>query len=188
MEQTPAKEWFDKGVAFMNQNKYDEASQAFDKAIKINPQYVEAWAGKGWALYCGSKYSEARQAYSKTIELDPNYADAWTGNGFALLALGYSLDAIDIFNRAIALDPNCGLAWLGAFVLGYSIPSGPDKALKLNPRYAATLIDSRDYSKTLSFQRMVFLEEGHPRARLIASPVRTVPSPVASPVPQKNSS
>jgi tetratricopeptide (TPR) repeat protein len=67
--QTTAEEWFDKGVALMNQNKYHEAIQAFDKAIEITPQYAEAWAGMGWALYGSSRYKEALQAYVKAHEV-----------------------------------------------------------------------------------------------------------------------
>ncbi len=154
----------------MYQNKYDTALQAFDKAIEIDPQYVEAWAGMGWSLYGSGKYYEALQAYNMALELNPNYADAWAGTGFALLALRYLAPPIDVvdrataaFDRAIALDPNYGMAWLGAFILGRTNLIGPDKALTLNPKYATTLVDSRDYTKTLSFQRMVFLKEGNPR-------------------------
>lgn len=184
--QTTAEERFNEGVALMNQNKYDAALQAFDKAIEINPQYVEAWAGRGWALYGSGKYYETLQAYDQAIELNPYYADAWAGTGFALLALRYLAPQIDVvnranaaFDRAIALDPNYGLAWLGAFILGRSNLIGPDKAIALNPRYATTLVDSRDYTKTLSFQRMVFLKEGSPRTLKAAAPV-------PPPVPQKS--
>ena len=68
--QTTPEEWFDKGVALMNQSKYEEATQAFDKAIELNPQYVEAWAGKGSSLYGSSRCDEALQAYDKTIKLN----------------------------------------------------------------------------------------------------------------------
>jgi tetratricopeptide (TPR) repeat protein len=81
--QMTAEDWFAKGIAAMNQSNYYEASQAFDKAIKINPRYVEAWAGKGWALYGGGKYTDALKTYNKAIDLNPNYPDAWAGKGFA---------------------------------------------------------------------------------------------------------
>jgi len=184
--QTTPEEWFDKGIALMNQSKYDGATQAFGNAIELNPQYVEAWAGKGWSLYGSGRYYEALQAYDQAIELNPYYADAWAGTGFALLALRYLPPPIDVvdranaaFDRAIALDPNYGLAWLGAFILGRSNLIGPDKAIALNPRYATTLVDSMDYTKTLSFQRMVFLKEGSPRTLKAAA---LVPPPV----PQKS--
>jgi tetratricopeptide (TPR) repeat protein len=162
--QTTAEEWFDKGVTLMNQDNYHGAFQAFDKAAELNPQYVEAWAGKGWALYGSSRYNEAVQAYNIAIELDPNYPDAWIGKGFALTALAWG-DPRATFEQAISLDPNYGLAWLGEWIAGVYY----EEAIRLNPKYAAEILP--DTSKTLSFQRMVFLKEGRPRVRLNVAPV-----------------
>ena len=171
------EEWFNKGVALMNQNKYDEATQAFDKAIELNPQYVEAWAGKGWALCGRGRYNEAFQAYDKAIELNPNYADAWVGKGFTFLIAwsGSSMQARDAFSRAIALDPNYGLAWLGEWMAGIYY----EKAIQLNPKYTTEILS--DTSRTMSFQRMVFLKEGRPRTATKLSA-----SPVLFPAPQKS--
>jgi tetratricopeptide (TPR) repeat protein len=163
------EEWFAKGVALMNQSNYHEAIKAFDKAVELNPQYTEAWAGKGWAFYGSSRYNEALQEYNKAIELDPNYADAWVGKGFALLALDLLSETLNAFNQAIALDPNHGLAWIGKLFV-YSPHQFNtffnadifDKAIKLNPNYAARLVASSYYGN-LSFQREVFLKGGCPR-------------------------
>jgi len=40
--QTTAKDWLQKGVDFSGQGKYDEASEANDRAIEINTHYAEA--------------------------------------------------------------------------------------------------------------------------------------------------
>jgi len=48
--QQTAEDWFNKGIALYLQNKYDEAIQAFDKAVEIDPQLAEAWNNKGIAL------------------------------------------------------------------------------------------------------------------------------------------
>ena len=42
--------WFIKGIALSEQERYDEAIQAYSKAIEINPNYAEAWVNKGYAL------------------------------------------------------------------------------------------------------------------------------------------
>jgi tetratricopeptide (TPR) repeat protein len=74
---TTAKDWFDKGNALLNESKYDEAIEAYDMTLGIDPQYAEAWYNKGNALsQLGfDKHDESVQAYSKAIELDPKYAD-----------------------------------------------------------------------------------------------------------------
>ncbi len=43
----PSKLLINKGVALKIQGKYDEAIEALDKAIEINPDFAEAWYNKG---------------------------------------------------------------------------------------------------------------------------------------------
>jgi len=45
-----ADAWLAKGLDLNDQSKYDEAIEAFEKAIKIDPQLANAWASKGLAL------------------------------------------------------------------------------------------------------------------------------------------
>ncbi|HON37088.1 MAG TPA: tetratricopeptide repeat protein, partial [Methanothrix sp.] len=68
--QTTAIDWYNKGIDLDSQGKYDEAIQAYDKAIEIDPQYTEAWSNKGVTLAEQGKYDEAIQAYDKAIEID----------------------------------------------------------------------------------------------------------------------
>jgi len=49
--QQTADDWNQQGIAFAQTGKYDEAIQAFDKAISINSSYADAWSNKGTALY-----------------------------------------------------------------------------------------------------------------------------------------
>ena len=182
LAQTTPEEWFNKGVALMNQNNYDGATLAFDKAIELNPQYVEAWAGKGWSLYGSGRYNEALLAYDKANELNSNYPDAWAGKGFALhfLRWGDRISNELPFDKAIELDSNYGLAWFGILssVTDIADPDSVNNLIKLNPSYAATILGSGEYYSTLSFKREVFLKGGRPRTLKATAPV-------APPAPQK---
>ena len=60
--QTTAKDLVEKGNALFIESKYNESIEAFDEAIKLNPQYVEAWNNKGLALKNLGKYDEAIKA------------------------------------------------------------------------------------------------------------------------------
>ncbi len=42
--------WNNKGIALKDLGKYEEAIQAYDKAIEIKPDYHLAWNNKGIAL------------------------------------------------------------------------------------------------------------------------------------------
>jgi len=41
---------YEKGLGLATQIKYKAAIMAYDEALKINPQYVDAWYNKGIAL------------------------------------------------------------------------------------------------------------------------------------------
>lgn len=59
--------WHLKGNALLGQGKYDEAVKAFDKAIKIDRQYVDALNKKGSALNHLGKYDDAIKCYDEVI-------------------------------------------------------------------------------------------------------------------------
>ena len=52
-------------MALYGQGQYEEALQAFDKAIEINPQYGEAWYYKGIILRELGRTTEAEAAFAK---------------------------------------------------------------------------------------------------------------------------
>lgn len=43
--------WSNKGTALINQRRYEEAIQAFDEVIRIDPELASAWSYKGGALH-----------------------------------------------------------------------------------------------------------------------------------------
>jgi heat shock protein HtpX len=89
----------------------DETTIAYDKDIRIIPQFAEDWVNKGLALKDQCKYDEAIQAYDKAIEINPNCVEAWNGKGVALDDQGKYDEAIQAYNKAIELDPKDAEAW-----------------------------------------------------------------------------
>ena len=135
-----ARAWTCKGDALLNQGKFDEAIQACDEAIRLDPKYADAWANKGGGLYAQGKYDEAIQACDEAIRLDPKLAAAWNTKGIALK--GKYDEAIQAFNEAIRLNPKIAVYWenkgvalndQGKFdeaIQAYN------EAIRLDPKYA----------------------------------------------------
>jgi hypothetical protein len=88
---------------FYNQCKYDEAINAYDAAIRLDPnstQTWQAWNGKGDALYGLGKYDQAVLAYDKAIQLWPDNAIPWAYKGDALKAMGRINESDAAYARA----------------------------------------------------------------------------------------
>jgi tetratricopeptide (TPR) repeat protein len=67
------------------------ATSAFDTALQINPNLVEAITGQGILLRQQGRYDESLAMYQKALQIDPNYAQAYA-----------SMVAIAIFQKDYA--------------------------------------------------------------------------------------
>ena len=76
--------WVKKAETFAEWKQYKQAIAAFDKAIKLKPNYVEAWMGKGRALMELEDLDRAIAAFKKVINLEPKNFDAWLMISMAL--------------------------------------------------------------------------------------------------------
>jgi tetratricopeptide (TPR) repeat protein len=106
-------EFFIQGLDLGGSGRYDEAIQAFDKAIEINPQDAVVWFFKGAALSELGKYDEANQAFDKAIEINPQDAEAWYYKGLVLDAQGKQDEAARAYNTSIEIDPQIEDEWWG---------------------------------------------------------------------------
>lgn len=88
-----ADDWANEGEGLYNQGKYEEAIQAFDKAIEIEPQFAAAWNNKGVTLNRLGRYEEALQVYDKALEFDPQFTKARNNKCLTLEKLGRKAEA-----------------------------------------------------------------------------------------------
>ncbi len=130
------------GVALQEQGKFQEAVQAFNKAIGLKPDYAEAYSNRGNALSDLGQLKEAVESYEKAIQLRPDYADAHSNRGNALHKLGRLEDAVESCEKAIQFRPdyanaynNRGNALRDLGRLQEAVESY-EKAIGLKPDYA----------------------------------------------------
>jgi len=64
------------GRNYWQQEKYDEASDALNKALEVNSQNPYAHNLLGLVMREQGKFDEARQHYLQAVQLDPKYARA----------------------------------------------------------------------------------------------------------------
>lgn len=108
-----AVQHIEKGKALSKVGKYEEAIQAYDKAIKLDPDDAVTWNDKGCALLDLSRHEEALQAFDEVIESNPQNTLAWFGKASVLDKLGKHEEALQACDKLVELDPQDASAWYG---------------------------------------------------------------------------
>ncbi|UCE37727.1 MAG: tetratricopeptide repeat protein [Thermoplasmata archaeon] len=137
-----ASGWRNIGEINLNRGRHREALDAYNKALKINPDDIIAWVNKGSTLGYLKRYQDALKAIDKALKIKPDNALIWYNKGVTLGLLGKLREALDSYNKAIDIDPDLFIAWnnksltliyLGRFKEGLKVC---EKALKINPNLA----------------------------------------------------
>ncbi len=93
------------GNLFISEKRYEEALEAFNKAIEINPKDGYVFSRKGIALGIMGRYEEALEAFNKAIEINPKDGYTLSNKGIALGNLDRYEEALAAFNKAIEINP-----------------------------------------------------------------------------------
>lgn len=104
-----ANRWIEYGNQLQRLAKDADAVKAFDRAIALKPDSLDAHYGKGLALL-GNDYPAALRSFDRAIQLVPagnqsNYYYLWKYRSVALKALGKDAEALVAISRAIDLEP-----------------------------------------------------------------------------------
>ena len=98
------------GSVFFQRGYYDEASAAFERALRDNPESAEALYGIGSVQLNQQKTAEARQSFERAIKVRASYPDtlanAWNNLGLISAREGKTDEAIGYFERALRSNPD----------------------------------------------------------------------------------
>lgn len=101
------------GDELRKQQRYSQALQAYEEALRMDPRDFYAWNGKGTTLYNQGNYKKALEAYQRATEIDAGNAIVWVSAGLVLNRLQRYQQALVHFERALSLDPQYVAAWNG---------------------------------------------------------------------------
>lgn len=163
-----AERYFNEGVNFANNGRHAEAIDSYDKAIAIEPYYVEALNFRGIALGELEQYSEAVDSYDLALDIEPNFSDAWNFRGDALGELGRYAEALTSYDKAIAIDRNDAMAWYSRAValdkLGRHAEAvaSNDMAIKLDPQNELAFAKKKELLTIIHNKELVGKNETRP--------------------------
>ncbi len=97
--------WFAKGVIRQARKDDDGATQAWSRALELQPQFVPAIGGIGSVLLAKGDFDAAIDRFSEALRLQPDWADGHYNLGLALLGAKQRDKAVLAFERAAKLAP-----------------------------------------------------------------------------------
>lgn len=101
-----AEEYYQLGNMSITEAHNPEAALAnYDKALHLNPKFVDALVRKGVTLDGMGKHQEACACYNTVIEMAPGNFKAWYNRGKSRLALNLAEEAAGDFDKATSLKP-----------------------------------------------------------------------------------
>ena len=134
------KALYELGIEHNCNGRLKESVEAFDKAAKLNPKYLDLWINYGYVLCELGDFNKAVEALKIALNLNASSSEAWSNLGVVYLRVGRYLLAIEAFQAAIRFNKNYVNAWnnLGDSFLNAAMPTKAanafENALSLVPQ------------------------------------------------------
>ena len=106
-----AEAYYNQGLFYRNQNKWELAIAYYTKAIEIHPNYAKAYNNRGNIYRDLNQWNLAAADFNKAIEINPNYTKAYNNRGLLYKKQNQWDLAVADFNKAIEINPNYAKAY-----------------------------------------------------------------------------
>ena len=124
---------------------FDLAKPLLEKAIEIDPNYVNVHNNLGLTFKELGEPQKAISCYEKAIQIDPNYVNAHNNLGIKFMELEEHQKAISCYEKVIQIDPNFADAHNNLGVIFMELEeyqkatSCFEKAVEINPSHINAL-------------------------------------------------
>jgi tetratricopeptide (TPR) repeat protein len=86
-------------------DNYEDKHRIYDKALTLDPLYLDVWIQKGFALDRMGKSREALDCYNKALEIDPENLGIRCLKGFAFNNLKEFEKSIESYDEVLKVKP-----------------------------------------------------------------------------------
>jgi len=100
-----ADSYYTLGKYYFWQNRSDKAQEAFQQALKLQPDSVDALNGLGAVYDRLGQFEAAQRSYRLALGKAPEAAYIWANLGYSLLLQGRAATAVALLEKAVELDP-----------------------------------------------------------------------------------
>ena len=165
-----------RGMALINQGRYDEAISAYERAVRLRRGFAPYHAQLGWLYWLRGDLERGTTHLRQAVEMDPR--EAWREGlhadlGLAHMAQGQVAEALSLFQKAIQLDPEIALAsyWVRA------IGADGEYDVVLDPTYLNTEVQGSKPTEPLRTRILAHLGKADYTPRLYSREFTTEDSP-----------
>jgi len=130
--------YFNSGIALMDQFKFEEAVQEFNKLLELDGKVLPAWVNLGIAYFYGQHYPEALAAFAQALKLDPEEIHAHFVSGLIYINQDQVEQATAAFKAVLRQD---------------------SQDVSSNYYLGRLLMRTREYEEALSYFRTVIRNE-----------------------------
>lgn len=97
---------YEQGKALSRQKKHEKAVEVYTRALRLNPENVDALVAKGWTLdYAGLPSKDVVPLYEKAIRVDPHCTEAHLNLSFLYDRTGMYRKSVACLDRILEYDP-----------------------------------------------------------------------------------
>lgn len=135
--------WWSLGIVYGNTKQNPLAINAYQHALRINPEFASGWMSLGSAYYNTKQYSQAINAYQQALRINSEDAIAWFNLGLIYVAIKQDFQAISALEQGIRISPEFADAW---YALGNAYSDIKQYSQAINAYQQALRINSEDAS------------------------------------------
>jgi tetratricopeptide (TPR) repeat protein len=140
-----ARAYHNRGVAYQNEGRFNEALSDYNLAIGIDPHYAEAYFHRGQIFQTKGSLDQALSDYNEAIESFPRFAEAYKDRALVYLTKGKTDQALSDLSKSLEILPGYAeaLNYRGSIYenrgdLARAL-SDYSKAIKLDPHFVEAL-------------------------------------------------
>jgi len=107
------------GIALASMKRYEEAAEAYQEALSINPDFTACFINFAVTLKALGNFEGAKMALEKVLEIDPDNVPALNNYANLLRDIGELEKAKEVYEKALSLNAQIPEPWVNyAIVLG----------------------------------------------------------------------
>lgn len=138
--------YYNLGHAYNSLGSYQQGVKYLDRAIDLNPQYIDALIMRGLAYDALGEYPRAISDFDRAIELSPRNTNAFNNRGMTNCKLGNYQGAINDFNMAVEINPRNASAYNNRGNAYFSLESYKQAIMDYNRAIELNHQNSRAYN------------------------------------------